>query len=193
MASINLKLEGLDSLRESLSKTTFDNKLKTTIGLFSTQLHSSLRFAIKRTYAIDKSLDSVLIGNSISITKRGEGFLENNLNYLDKNLRLAEFPLNTFMGNINPSASIPGQVVQVSIRRGTSKIVYGRKGYGGFLRKRSENVKVNQIFERQTKRRKPIKPLYGIGLAKMARIMYDYDSDVQKVKNKLSTEILSLL
>jgi hypothetical protein len=193
MAGISFKLQGLESLREELSKSALDKKLLPAIGLFSLELHNSLKTAVFNTYAIDKSLDTVLIGKSSSLVKRGANLLSSDLTYKDQNLRLAEFPLRTFPGNIKAGARRKGMVTEVRVKRGNTKIVYGRKGNGGFFRKRSENVRFNQIFERQTSRRYPIKPLYAIGLAKMARIMYDYDPNVRRVKNKLSQDILNLL
>lgn len=194
MSSISFQIQGLESLRDTLSKTALDRKLVTGIGLISLQLHNSLKSAIVRTYAIDKSLDSVRLNKTSSSIKRGVNFINSGLEYKDINLRLAEFPTRTFLGNINPGARVKGEVAVVTVKRGRPKIVYGKTGRGGFLRKASKTrVNFTNIFERQTDKRYPIKPLYTIGLAKMAAIVYENDLEVQKVKDNVTNELAKLI
>lgn len=195
MASLSFKLEGLDVIRNEFTQTSFNKKLIPAVALSGIKLHSALRFAVKQTYAVNRSLDSVLIGKTSSNVKFGKNLLNSDLSYRDVNLRLAEFPLRTFSGNINP-ASKPGMVTQVLIKRGKPKIVRGKKNFGGFLQKRGARVTINNVFERKQKKtwangkRLPIRPLYTIGLAKMAARVYEYNPEVQKVKRQISIDLL---
>lgn len=195
MASLSFKLQGLDLIRNEFNQSNINKKLIPAVALSGLKLHSSLRFAVKQTYATNRSLDSVLIGKSSSQVKFGKNLLESDISYRDVNLRLAEFPTRTFLGNINP-ASKPGMVAQVVIKRGKPKIVRGKKNFGGFLQKRGASVTLNNIFERKQKKtwafgkRLPIRPLYTIGLAKMAARMYEYNPEVQKVKRQISIDLL---
>ena len=197
---INITFKNLDIVKQQLSKQVVDKELSYNLGLAKLQLHASLRYAVKRNYTINKSLDSVLLDKSTSTTKLGVNFLENDLSYKDENLRLAEFITQTELGNINPGASKQGYVATAVIRRNRPKTVFGLLHFGGFLQKQRPGSPVGQVFERLQQAtwlspgvRAPFRPLYAIGLAKMAEIMFKYDSQVQKDKDTIVQDLASNL
>lgn len=159
-ATYSLKIEGLEELRDSLSK--IPKGLATGIGLAAANLETSLRFDLTTMYHISESrFNNALIGSRTRSTiARGKNVIESGIEFRQIYTDLAKFPYTWQMGNIPPlPKKHQGKVHSVSIRRGTVKVVYGKYNHGGFTIPNGQYG--TQMFERIGKGRYPLHILFG--------------------------------
>lgn len=192
MPNFKISIQGLEQLKLSLDKKELDRKLIPEIGLSILKLHNALKFAVKENYTIDRSLDSVLKGGSKSNTILGNNLISTSLEYNYKPIDLSKFPYTYVPG---PRG---GSVHSVTIKRGVTKIVRGKSRQGGFVpRDRSGKVYRNafgaQMFERIGKSRFPLRVLFGPSLSQMAAKMFDTDSNVHRVEDEITQNLLNIL
>lgn len=213
MAGLSISIDGLEEIKKSLDTKSLSKKITTAIGITTLQLHNGLRNAVATTYSLNKDLNTVLVGKSISQTKQSGNLIENGLEYSFKPVRLVEFPNLVskitipeirFLarlpdGKIGLISKTTAEVTKVKVLRSKGyQTVVGKQGYGGW--KATIKGKV-QIEERLTEKtwltpaitRAPYAPLYGPSLSQMAATMYEKDSKVQVIKNTFDETLARLL
>jgi hypothetical protein len=192
MPNFKISIQGLDQLKLSLDRKELDRKLIPEIGLSVLKLHNVLKFAVKENYTIDKSLDTVLKSFSKSNVVLGTNLISAGLEYNYKPIDLSKFPYSFVPG---PRG---GKIHSVTIKRGSTKIVHGKSRQGGFVpRSNSGKVYRNafgaQMFERIGRSRLPLRVLFGPSLSQMAAKMFDTNSNVARVEEEISQNLLNIL
>jgi hypothetical protein len=196
MPVVNLKLEGLEDLKQSLSQGKLDKQLVIGLGQIALQLHNVLNSQVQSVYATNRSLNSVLVNKTQSDVKRGTTFIQAGLAYNFVPLNLSQYPqYSHHKGNINAVASKPGLIQQVTIvRKRPYRVIKGKLGYGGFVPSNKREVRVGKwMLERLQKEtwlapgiRAPTRPLFGPTLSQMASTQFNLDKgDVARFKNRI--------
>jgi len=189
MPITNISIYGLDEVKEYINPDRIKKELAIGVGLAVLQLHREIKHSIYTRYNVDQSkIDSALSGRSSSTQTTGRNFIKDGLEYRSAHTDLAKFPYTWAMGNINPGAKRQGKVHSVTVKRGTTKIVYGKEHRGGFTQK--NGVRGTQMFERLGKSRLPLRLLFGPSVVQMVNTVYDYDPKVKEVLNNLEQTII---
>ena len=190
MAYLSIEISGLKELTANLDQKQLKKGVAIGIGQAVKGLHRELSFAVKQRYNAPRSVDSVLIGGKQSTTKFGLSIIESGLQYRFKAEDMSKFPYIYYMGNINP-ANRQGPVHEVEIVKGRRKIVYGKEHRGGFVpRKKGRRATTfgkfgAQMFERTSRKKLPVRTLYGPSVTHMIANVFEHDSNVQRYKDKL--------
>jgi hypothetical protein len=198
VSNFRVEIKGLKELQDSLNLNRVNKEVATAVGLYTRKLHSELRFAIKQMYRTDElpnpNLDSVLLGNASETRKFGKNIIVGGLEYRWKSTGLAKFRHSSFIGNINTGAKRKGRVQKVQVRRGITKIVYGREHRGGFIPTDKDGRYLKQaghinMYERLGRSRFPVRILWSNSLAKMADMALREDKTVQQSLANLESYI----
>lgn len=196
-ANFQVNLQGLQKLQKLHAGGRIEKKLALSLGEATTRLHNELRFAVKRDYAIRDDLDSVLVNRTTSTVKTGRNLIEAGLSYRYKPRDLSKFPFTWVWGNINP-ATREGRVHSVTVRRGKTKIVFGKSHHGGFVPGAGPEFKPVrfgrfglQMFERRSKDPNDLRLLLGPSLAEMARSVLKRRSPKTKKFTKVFRDSLN--
>jgi hypothetical protein len=184
-ASINI--EGLDEFRQSLDSNNLTKQLAPSFGLAIRQVHNAIKTSVISSYNVSSSdIDKVLIGNSPSQMTFGLNSLNTGLSYEYKAVQLSKFVTDTYSGNINADVSKEGQISEVTIRRGKTKIVKGNQNFGGFLVRRV-GFTGNRMYIRLQDAtwlskgiRAPIARLYAPSITDMINNVLQIDTELQQ-------------
>lgn len=211
MSNFKIDIQGLNKITQELSQDKLNKQLIVAIGTEINQLHNALKFAVHSTYALDKSLDTVLKGKSRSTVQRSKNLIESSIEYVNKPVRLAEFPFQVKILLVknrmmlpdrslrfaSPSNKIRAKQYSVMVKRaGGYKEIYGKTGRGAFRTNKVPSGKV-QLLERQqdaTWKIEPVtrawyKPLFGPSLANMANTQLREDSKVKQLIDTLEARL----
>lgn len=198
MGKYNFKpaLRGLDDLKSSLSTKKMEKEIAKGLGQAAIQLHNSIAREIHNYYNVPyNSLDKIWInkGRSNSTIKLGQSILSVSLEYKYKAKDLSKFDYFSYPGNINDWAKRKGRVHEVEIVRGESKIVYGKKHFGGFVPKGFQNEYGAQMFERQSRSRKAeLRVLFGPSVSEMAENVFNSkEGEIKDTLDNLQNFIIS--
>ena len=209
--SFAIYIEGLKELSEDLSQKKLNKQVITALGTEINQLHNELKFAVHSTYALNKSLDTILKGKSTSTIQRSKNLIESSIEYIQKPVRLAEFPFkvrtllvknrmmlsNGTLRFAKPTNKIRAKEYSVMVKRaGGYKEIYGKTGRGAF-RTNKVPSRVTQLLERQqdaTWKIEPVtralyRPLFGPSLANMANTQLREDPKLKQFLKDLDTKI----
>jgi hypothetical protein len=194
---------GLNDIKEYININRINKDLARGVNEAVLSLHSALREKVAQNYNFKHSLDSVLIGKSISNVKQGKNFITAGFGYKAKFIGLSKFSHDSFVGNINPGAQKPGRVERVVVRKGRKSIVYGKQHHGGFIPrygnlKNPGNAKLfgghgARMLERLGSSRFPVRMLFGPTLASAALHIYSTDRDVQRKIDEFENTILKFI
>lgn len=179
----------MDELRETINLDKISKDLGLGIGQAVSDLHAAINEAISARYNIPISLYKVRFGKKLNIERLGKYVIRNDLEYLDIHPGLAEFPWTSEWGALNRGF---GYVHSVEIVKGRWKVVAGRDHRGGFT-DLSLGKDAKQMFERATRRRYPLRTLFGPSVAQMAIWSFDYDAKVRAAADKVDSTIASFL
>jgi hypothetical protein len=97
---------------------------------------------------------------------------------------------NRFWGNINPEAKREGQVHRVHVRRGNKTISYGKEHRGGFMSPKKA-VKGANMYERMSKRRKPLRLLFTLSAAQATEQVFLKNKDFDNYLSLLGDKLVS--
>lgn len=209
--SFAIYVKGIKELIEDLSQDKLNKQVITALGTEINQLHNALKFAVHSTYALNKSLDTVLKGKSTSTLQRSKNLIESSIEYKQQPVRLAEFPFkvktllvkNRMMladGSLrfaSPTNKIRAKEYSVMVKRaGGYKEIYGKTGRGAFKTNKVPS-RVMQLLERQQDAtwkeelvtRDLYNPLFGPSLANMANTQLRENPDIQKLLNNLEDRL----
>lgn len=211
--SFIIDLRGIKELSEDLSQGKLNKQVITALGTEINQLHNALKFAVHSNYALGKSLDTVLKGKSTSTVQRSKNLIESSIEYVNKPVRLAEFPFDVKILLVKNRMMLPNgslrfassknkiRAKQYSVmvkRSGGYKEIYGRTGRGAFKTNKVPS-KVMQLLERQQDatwkvepvRRALYKPLFGPSLANMANTQLRESPAIKQLIAKLEDRLVN--
>ena len=188
---VNLSPYGLEEIKEYLNPSRINKGIAIGVHDAVLQIHDALRSAVARKYTFRDSLDTALVGRSISNVEIGKNFIRNGLQYVDKQKDLSKFPYT--LGAIIRN----GTIHNVEVVRGRSKRLRGRSGQGGFVPRKKGAPPTRfgfkgetQMFERIGRSRYPLRLLLAPSLSDAATRMYDTDKQVQQVLQHVEETIL---
>jgi hypothetical protein len=207
MSNISIKVDGLKEIKDYINPKRINKALALGVSEAVTQLHNSMRSAIKDRYALNRSLDSVLVSNQASSVKQGKGFILQGLEYKIKPIDLSKYPYTFYPGNINAGATRPGRVHVVEIVKGQKRIVHGKDHFGGFVPRKGSLADPGKLvrivnkdlpstppgglmLERKTDARHPVRVLYGPSLAQLAITVYKHNQKVKQTLDNLENIII---
>ena len=216
-----VELEGLDILSQKWNGKRISKQFAQNIAAVSSTLTQNIRTSVVRRYSIKgEEVDKVLLNKSASAQKRGKNNLKTGVIYRYKAIPLNKFSYETFTVNVNSRFLIPrgksfvmikkrtAEGVKVSVVRGTSKVVTGNYGFGGFLQKRGtskwaeiQGGKVKSfptgIYERKQNAtwvagneptvRTPIRRAYGPSVTQMIEHQLDNDNKLKAFINNFDS------
>lgn len=188
MAAVDFHVDvyGFKDLQESFGTKAVTRKIAATIGMrYIRRIHNAISDFVSSEYNIPGDLfDSLARADFLNPTIKGN-VIESALVYRYKSINLAEYPYFWYWGNIEPieGKKRKGRVHETSIRRATSKIVYGRHGFGGFTVK-------GYMVERKTEEKYPIVGVYGPSMAQLASYGFTYSPEVPRIVEELENYII---
>lgn len=192
MSRLRIEIEGLEVVKTSLNMNRISTQIAKGMGIAALKLHKEISHAVFTRYKTSKSLDSVLVGKSSSVTTFGKGILQNSLEYKFVPIDLSKFfspPAQ--LGNINAGATRMGWIHSVEVIRGRRQISYGKGHRGGFIPRTESGVLFrnsrfgSQMFERIGRARLPLRVLYAPTLSQMANYVVNNDSRVIYIQNQM--------
>lgn len=179
--------------------------------------HNTLESRVKSNFTTPGTLTDVMIGRTVAPVNVGKTFLRYSLQYQDKGIPLVKYPHELEKVDVEakfPQRKADGGItwrdknyawrVNVTIRSGKPVVARRNKEgrYKGFLQK-------DKIFARKLpntwvenewptrksdgKRAYPLVELYGPSLAKVASLTYSNDTELQKAKDRLGSDILDAI
>lgn len=184
-----VRIEGIEDLLRTLNGEAVSKSLaKASVG-FSKEVRNNIEYLTNSRYAISKSeikesfltSSEVNAGNILTVT----------LNYRHKPTTLGARYSSRFWGNINPEARRQGRVHKVEVKRGSKKIVYGNRHYGGFIPKQGRGLKGSNMYERLTRRRKPLELLFTFSSAQAVEQIFNKSPEFTKYLDLLGDRLLS--
>lgn len=199
MSGLKVSIYGLNELESILNPARLNHRLASKLDELVLGVHSTLRSKIERNYTFRSSLDNYRVNKSSSSVSRARGYLLNGLEYVDK----AKPDLSKFTYRFDPGSeeNPTARKHYVKVRRNNERALH-RKGFGGFV-PRSKAGKATLIeyngrpqtlmIERLTKKRYPLRTLYGPSIIQIARGMLDKDPDVKRAIDKAELGIIDLL
>ncbi len=190
MANFKADLQGLEELKQSLNTARIPKQVALGVGIALKELNSTIEHAVAIRYKTTKPLSSVLVGKSASNVAFGKNVIRGGLEYKFVPIDLSKFhsPPPVF-GNINPGAKRKGFVHYAEVLRGRRKVVLGKDHRGGFIPKGYRTAHGEQMFERMSKARLPLRVLYAPTLSQMASNVVNNDNAVIYAMNNIAETI----
>lgn len=172
MATLSIKLTGLDDLRETLGVERIKKQVAVGIAEVARSYHSELRFAVVQRYKItSREVDNLLIGNTSNVAQFGKNILRGGISYKEKTKSLGNFLDSIYWGNLPEKEGNPrkGFVHTVEIIRGRKVIVYGKYKQGGFIprTKDGRHPKGRVFLERISDARYPLRVLTPVNITNL--------------------------
>lgn len=186
MPNFKATIYGLDEIKEYINPNRINRELAKGVGSAVKELHATLAHSVFEKYNIKRTLDTVLIGKSISNVTFGKNQISSGLEYRHESTYLSDYVTDVFDGNIKAEAKRPGRVHVVTVIRGRPRIVRGKSGNGGFIPKGWSRP----MFERVGQGKYPLRLLYGMSLSQMAETVFTYDPKVQRAIDQIENLIL---
>lgn len=183
---IKVELTGLDTLRKQYSEGEVSKKVSSALQIAAVKTHKRLESVVSQTYFTPYELSKVFLGNS-GVVKEGSSY-STELSYVNKATPLELFPnqleKSTVVSRfIDPDTGrkVYGRFsreLKAKVKRSNGfniPVKYGQKAFKVINAKRSSLE--NMIFVRMQRAtwlnepidRAPIKRLYGLSLARMAK------------------------
>ena len=201
MSSVSLDFFGLDEIKDYINIDRINKQLAIGVAETMLQFHSVMKHAVFTRYNPPNDLDKALL-KSNSLQSTGKDFIKYGLIYVAPVVSLSVFSSSSdfVMGNINMGASKKGTVFSASVKRGSSKIVYGKQHYGGFIAGRTKGSFTKYMYERMQQAtwigsgkdriRAPIRVLWSMDLVDMALYVYNNDAEVKKAISLVEETII---
>lgn len=191
-----LQLRGIKEFQKALANEDFAARFAPEFGYLISSFHNQLNKEVQQRYNTNRRLDSVLVGGltARSVNKR---LISGEIKYWSKALPLAEFA--TLGATVTPSGYFlatkgkyafqkfierqkPVNEINVTIRRGQTRVVRGRMGRGAYfvankkhlaMRKQDRTFTTLPSEANPQGVRAPSDILFTLGLAGMAENVFN--------------------
>lgn len=215
MSNFKVHVDGLAELKSWLKKDNMAATVVPDVSLAILKFHNVLERRVGEVFTAKNSLNSVMIGRSVSNAQLGNTLLRFSLQYQDKPLPLSDFDFEV------DSAKLPGALSTAPLRVGKGPLGFVKWTLGEWSHRVA--VKVRRNREQTSRTRQPVFEskgkllarntgatwaiypskgekgdrtdmtdfLFGPSLAAQARGIYENDATAQAAKEKMTDEIVT--